>query len=455
MNHRVLLFLSVFLFFSLAAAADIIVLKSGGKIYSAEWWYEGNELKYIGYGGVYGISVNEIADVISSEPLREEIEVPSAAEVSPPHDQAPSPDFEIKKLEALAEKLAKMSREKPAEEKELELQSSKVYTKVGNILFDNRNYEKAISYYQKAIEQCPSFLAPKINLSSTYMATGNINEALPYALETISEYPGEPALHQVLGDIYYLMDRMDAAIYEWEEAIRLKPNKKIAKKIAKARKERELSRDFHVENAAHFTLKFDGEKHPAIGNKIVSYLEESFDDLLYRFNHYPPMATTVILYPDKAFYDITEVPKWVGGLYDGKIRIPVKGMTHLTKKSKNVLRHELAHVFIFSKTNGNCPIWFHEGIAQIIEGKSSPSFKRIKEKIAIVDASWLEKNIDYPVSLSLTAFLEERFSYYSVNMILDELGKGSNMNEAIKTSIDLNLSELIQEWKLSFSLYRN
>lgn len=437
------------------ATADIIILKNGGKIYSAEWWYEGNELKYIGYGGVYGISANEIADIIPSEPIREEIEISPATEASSPQDPMPSPVIDIEKLEAVAEKLAKMSQERPAEEKELELQSSKVYTKIGNILFDNRNYEKAISYYQKAIEQCPSFLAPKINLSSTYMATGNIHEALPYTLEAISEYPDEYALHQILGDIYYLMDRMDAAIYEWEEAVRLRPNEKISKKIAKAKKELELSKDFRVENAAHFTLKFDGEKHPAIGDKIVSYLEDSFDELLYKFNHYPLMATTVILYPDKAFYKITEAPKWVGGLYDGKIRIPVKGLTRLTKRSKNVLRHELAHVFIFSKTNGNCPAWFHEGIAQIIEGKSQPSYSKIKEKTAIVDAQWLEKNIDYPISLSLTAFLEERYSFYSINMVLDELGKGSDLDKSLKKSIDLSLPELIREWKESFSLYRN
>ncbi len=435
--------------------ADIIVLKSGGKIYSAEWWYEGKELKYIGYGGIYGISIKEIADIIPSEPLQEEIEVPHAAEAPSSADQAPSSALEIEKLEAVAEKLAKMSQGKPGEEKELELQSSKVYTKIGNILFDNRNYEKAISYYLKATEQCPSFLAPKVNLVSTYMATGNINDAFPYALETISEHPGEPALHQILGDIYYLMDRMNAAIYEWEEAVRLKPNERISKKIAKAKKELELSRDFQVENAAHFTLKFDGERHPAIGDEIISYLEDSFDDLLYKFTHYPPMATTVILYPNKAFYEITEVPKWVGGLYDGKIRIPVKGLTHLTRKSKNVLRHELAHVFIFSKTNGNCPSWFHEGVAQIIEGKQTPSYRRIKEKIALVDAPWLENNIDYPISLSLSTFLVEGYSFYSVNMILDELGKGSNLNEAMEKSIDLNVTELIEEWKRSFSLYRN
>lgn len=431
--------------------ADIIVLKSGGKIYSAEWWYEGDELKYVGYGGVYGIATSEIADIIPSAPIRGMMD--DAPDLkSPPPDNKLSLSEQIEILEESAEKLAKMARERPGEQKELELQSSKAYTKIGNTLFDNRNYEKAIFYYRKAIEQCPSFVAPKINLSSTYMATGNTIDALPYTLELLSDYPDEPALHQILGDVYYLMDRMQEAIYEWEETIRLKPNDKISKKIVKAKKELAVARDFRIENAAHFTLKFDGERHPAIGNEIISYLEDSFDDLVYTFSHYPTFATTVIIYPDTAFYDITEAPKWVGGLYDGKIRIPTKGLMHLAKRSKRTLRHELAHVFVFSKTKGNCPGWFHEGIAQIIEGKSAPPYKKIEKQIAFVDPQWLTKNIDYPVSLSLTSFLKERYSFYSINMILDELGRGHDFGEALQLSIALNLAELIKEWKDSFLL---
>ncbi len=451
MNKRIFFLALIFALFTIPAMADIIILKSGGKIYSAEWWYEGDELKYIGYGGIYGIAKSEITDIIPSVPIRDELNNVPEPESSPLINKT-SPSVQIRQLEETAETLAKMAKERPGEEKELELQAAKVYTRIGNILFDIRSYEKAIFYYRKAIVQCPSFLAPKINISSTYMAAGNTIDALPYTLETLSEYPEEPALHQILGDIYYLMDQIDEAIYEWEEAVRIKPNDNISKKIKKAKKELLVFRNFHTENAAHFTLKFDGEKHPAIGDDIISFLEDSFDELVYKFNHYPPFTTTVILYPDKAFYAITEAPKWVGGLYDGKIRIPIKGLTHLTKISNNILRHELAHAFIFSKTNGNCPAWFHEGIAQIIEGKAAPSRKSIKKQIAIVDSKWLMENINYPIALSLTIFMEDRYSFFSINMILDELGRGKSFGEALRSTIGLDIAELIKEWKESLSM---
>ena len=53
----------------------------------------------------------------------------------------------------------------------------------------------------------------------------------------------------------------------------------------------------------------------------------------------------VLLYPNQDFRDITRAPNWVGALNDGKIRIPVSGLTQMTPDLARVLKHELTHSF--------------------------------------------------------------------------------------------------------------
>ncbi len=54
-------------------------------------------------------------------------------------------------------------------------------------------------------------------------------------------------------------------------------------------------------------------------------------------------------------------------LNDGKLRIPISGLSSMTPELAHVLKHELAHSFIARLSGGRCPPWLHEGIAQFLE----------------------------------------------------------------------------------------
>jgi hypothetical protein len=79
----------------------------------------------------------------------------------------------------------------------------------------------------------------------------------------------------------------------------------------------------------------------------------------------------VILYTQQAFADITQAPNWVGALNDGRIRVPVQGLSNMTPELSRVLKHELTHSFVQQKTRGHAPTWIQEGLAQWMEGKRS------------------------------------------------------------------------------------
>src|SRR5580704_15055595 len=50
-------------------------------------------------------------------------------------------------------------------------------------------------------------------------------------------------------------------------------------------------------------------------------------------------------------------PSWVGALNDGRIRVPVEGLTSLTPELSRILKHELTHSFVQQKTHGRAPVW--------------------------------------------------------------------------------------------------
>jgi hypothetical protein len=88
-------------------------------------------------------------------------------------------------------------------------------------------------------------------------------------------------------------------------------------------------------------------------------------------DYFPAEAIAVILYPNQAFRDITRTPSWVGALNDGKVRVPVSGLTQMTPDLARVLKHELTHSFVRQITLGHCPTWFNEGLAQLEEGSTT------------------------------------------------------------------------------------
>src|SRR4029077_14596027 len=85
----------------------------------------------------------------------------------------------------------------------------------------------------------------------------------------------------------------------------------------------------------------------------------------------PPDSIGVVLYTQQSFADITRAPGWVGALNDGRIRVPVQGLSGVTPELSRILKHELTHSFVRQKTRGHAPTWIQEGLAQWMEGKRS------------------------------------------------------------------------------------
>ena len=61
---------------------------------------------------------------------------------------------------------------------------------------------------------------------------------------------------------------------------------------------------------------------------------------------------------------MTGAEEWVGGLYDGAIRVPVRNFTASEGEIRKKLFHEYTHVAVRSVTN-RCPTWLNEGLGSL------------------------------------------------------------------------------------------
>src|SRR5205814_9491574 len=118
---------------------------------------------------------------------------------------------------------------------------------------------------------------------------------------------------------------------------------------------------------------YEGKQSEALGTQILAALEADYDDLVRDLGSPPRDSIQVTLYTDTAFFDVTHAPTWAGALNDGKLRIPISGLTSVTPELAHVLKHELAHSFIMKLSGSRCPPWLNEGIAQFLEPRSLSS----------------------------------------------------------------------------------
>jgi tetratricopeptide (TPR) repeat protein len=240
-------------------------------------------------------------------------------------------------------------------------------------LFQARNGdpEGAIQKYQQALKLLPKDLSLTLALGYLQVTQSHDLEAVDLLLPAADLYPKSADVFTLLGSAFYGMENMDEAIAEWNKALALQDNPRLREAIAKAERERELSGYYRELRSEHFLVRYGGEQSEKLSGQVLNSLEGSFQNLAQDLDYSPPEVIVVLLYPNQAFQDVTRSPNWVGALNDGKIRVPVSGLTLMNADLARVLKHELTHSFVRQITMGRCPTWFNEGLAQLEEGATT------------------------------------------------------------------------------------
>lgn len=338
--------------------------------------------------------------------------------------------------------------------------SARGYFIAGKHEFDRGNLTKARGYFETALR----FDSQNATILNYYAAllvrTGNAAEALSYAERAVRNAPDSADALAVLGYAQFASDRNSDAIRTWKRSLQLKPDAAIQQYLAKAEREAAAEADFTQNESSHFTLRYEGKQTPdSLRRAVLETLESEYDDLVREFGVAPRNSIPVILYTDQAFFDVTQAPSWSGAINDGKLRIPVQGVSSVTSELARVLKHELAHSFINQLSGGRCPQWLHEGIAQLMEPKSVSShgrrlaelFQRQQEipfnalEGSFMRFSPMEALLAYDESLAAAEYINDTYGMSDLRRILERLAEGSSTEAALRSTIHSDYGDLQSE----------
>ena len=264
---------------------------------------------------------------------------------------------------------------------------------------------------------------------------------------------------KLTGWAYYGLNKLDQAVEEWKRALRIRPDAEVQHALEKAERDRQEESSYRGGETRHFALKYHGSAAPGLARGILRRLEEHFRALESELNFTPAEPIGVILYTEQGFADITRAPGWVGAINDGRIRVPVQGLTSMSAELSRVLKHELTHSFIQQKTRGRCPVWLQEGIAQWMEGRRSGEnaaalVSAYEEKnstpLSALEASWMSRpgpmaGHAYALSLAVVEYVVAIQSKRDLERVLDRVATGESTEAAARSSLRMDYAELEQE----------
>lgn len=327
----------------------------------------------------------------------------------------------------------------------------------GKLEFDHGNIDQARRYFDSALRFQPENSTVLIYYAASLVRTGNPSQALPYAQRAVNAAPESADAYAVLGYAQQASDRTKEAVASWKHSLELRPDANVEQYLAKAQREQNVETDFAQRESSHFVLHYEGKQtSEAFREQILAALESDYDDLSSTLGTPPRDNVLVTLYTEQAFFDVTRAPSWTGALNDGKLRIPINGLSSVTPELARVLKHELAHTFINHLSAGRCPPWLNEGIAQLLEPKSlagdgrqlAQLFKTQGEiPLNVLEGSFMrfsgpQAYLAYAESLAAVSYVNDSYGMGDIQRILQHLSEGSSTEAALRATIHSDYGQL-------------
>jgi len=321
----------------------------------------------------------------------------------------------------------------------------------------------AINQYRQALIFAPDNVGLLLNLAVLYLHQSQFTTALDPLQHarrlTPDSAPAAPDVAKLMGWAYYGANKMELAIQEWRRAERLRPDPEVEQALQKAERDKSEEEGYREGETAHFSLKYNGTAAPELASGILRALEDDFRDIESQLDYTPPEQIGVILYTGQDFADITRAPSWVGALNDGRIRIPVQGLSGVTPELARVLKHELTHSFVGQKSHMRAPTWLQEGIAQWMEGRRSSAVSTAlldaaaqnqTPSLAALEGSWLALSgnsaaFAYAWSLAVVESIVQSGGITDVSRLLDRMATSTSPEAALRETLRCSYADLQQQ----------
>lgn len=459
---------ATFLFLALlcaAARADVIRLRNGNRIVADSAYESNGRIEYTIGNNTYIIPKSSVLqiDVGGPAPVPESKNQSPAGSASP--EDVPRVQEQIEAKGDLLTRVIHGAQIDVAALKAIEAEGIPEQSAVANFYaarFEEKrnNFAEAVRYLQTALLFSPNHVILLEHYAAMMLRLGRNSEALIYAQHAARSGPQSAEALGLLGYAHYKNEQTRDAVIAWKKSLALRPDEKIATLLERVQRETRAEAEFRQQESTHFVLRYEGARVPDdLRSQILEVLEDHYKILQSDLGSAPRNTVSVSLYTEEAFFDITQAPAWSAALNDGKIRVPISGLTSVTPELVRVLRHELTHSFIAQITHGHVPHWLNEGIAQLEEPRStSPVGPRLASLFVAgrhiplnqLEGSFQtyslgEASVAYAESLAAAEYIRTIYGMSDLAGILARLGQGESIETALRNTIHLGYAQLESE----------
>jgi hypothetical protein len=447
---------------AIPAAADVIHLKNGRTIWADQVRQNKDHVEYEIGEDTYAIPRSSV-DHIDAGGAAPERNASANSREPAPDIPASEPSFEhesdvatkvIRDGKVDTDALSDFAQSGNAEV------ATTAYFLAGKLESDQGNFPVAKRYLEAALRFQPENSTLLIYYAATLMRTGHAAEALPYAQHAANIAPDSADAIGMLGFVQFATDHTSDAIRSWKKSLALRPDPTVKEYLARAERESKAESEFSQRESNHFVLHFEGKQtSETLRRDLLNALDSDYDQLVNELGYAPRNSIAVTLYTQQAFFDVTRAPSWTSAVNDGKLRIPVSGVSSVTPDLARVLRHELTHSFIAEMSGNRCPGWLNEGVAQMEEGRSSGSaghqLARLFESGNEIPFNMLEGSfisfsaseaiVAYAESLAAAEYIRDAYGMTEVSRIVTLLGQGSSTEAALRATVHSGYPQLRDE----------
>lgn len=286
-----------------------------------------------------------------------------------------------------------------------------------------------------------------------------LDEAFACAKQAVLDRPEHVDAHVLLGELYYLRQDLSKAKETWERALKLAPSRQdVRERLKKLEREAKVESGLARNDTAPFVVRFAQKEIPTSLTELRQILRDTYRLVGQQFDYFPDHPITVLLYPAEGFEQVKGVSHPADGLYDGKIRLPLRNGRRSDLELKRVLWHEYTHALIHDLSKGQCPVWLNEGIATLQEARVAPlSLRSVQQayqegKLIPWDPLWKDETpqggleLHYAQAHLIAHYLVKRWGWKKMVELLGRLGQGYPLADAFRTVYKMSSAAIEKEW---------
>ncbi len=314
--------------------------------------------------------------------------------------------------------------------------------------YQQARYVESIQHYLSGLRYDQSCYRIYADLAKAYEMVGKWEQALVYLDTALRLCPDSPTVLRRRARINEEKAYYQSIIRE-SQLVDEPPSN-----FSSTLKSKNLPQPQNVIEHQFFILTVQSVVTPKTLWYICQLIEKTYNEVGNQLDCFPSdqISISIINTHDAAMP--THVPKWAGGQYDGQIQLsycadgePELGVLYI------LVRHEWTHLLVDILTNGNCPIWLNEGLAQTIarpllsfeklalqqadKNGTLPTLSELSQPFSQLSTS--KRKIAYLHSAAIVATLIDEGGYPSIRQLLCLLRNNTSIETAMRQTYKENI----------------